>query len=152
MLRLHHRLLQRGLLAWARVARGMTLGVRALLVKDGQVLLVKHTYVPGWHLPGGGVEPGESFGEALRREVGEEAGAVLTGEPQLFALYRNRGRDHVALYVCREWERPRAPALPSFEIAASELYPLDRLPDDTTAATLARLREVIAGEPSSPDW
>jgi ADP-ribose pyrophosphatase YjhB (NUDIX family) len=130
----------------------MTLGVRALLVKDGNVILVRHTYVPGWHLPGGGVEPGESFGDALRREIDEEAGAVLTGAPELFGLYRNRGRDHVALYVCRDWERHRTLRLPNFEIAASELFPFDRLPEDATAATLARLREVFAGVPPSPDW
>ncbi len=152
---LHHRLMQRVHLAYSRLARGMTLGVRAVLLKDDQVVLVKHSYVPGWSFPGGGVEAGESLGEALEREIREEAGAVLTGAPQLFAIYRNgrmhRG-DHVALYVCRDWSCPQMPRLPNLEIVACEIFPLADLPADTTPATLARLREVMDGEPAASDW
>ncbi len=39
-----------------RFARGMTLGVRAVVLNgENRVFLVKHSYVTGWHLPGGGV-------------------------------------------------------------------------------------------------
>ncbi len=147
--------MQRGYLAYSRLARGMTLGVRAVLLKGNRVVLVKHTYVPGWHFPGGGVETGESLGEALEREIREEAGAALTGPPELFAIYRNaRGHraDHVALYVCREWEAREMPRLPNREIVACESFPADDLPDDVSPATRARLREVLAGEPPPADW
>ena len=63
-----------------RFARGMTLGVRAVVLDpDNRVFLVKHSYVSGWHLPGGGVEVGETFGDALRRELAEEGRIELTG-------------------------------------------------------------------------
>jgi ADP-ribose pyrophosphatase YjhB (NUDIX family) len=155
MLRLHHRLMLRGYLAYSRFTRGMTLGVRAVLLRNEQVVLVKHTYVPGWSLPGGGVERGESLGEALEREVREEVGAVLTGPPRLFAIYRNSGvhrGDHVALYVCRDWSQRESPRAPNLEIAACDLFPLSDLPADATPATSARIREVVGGAPPASDW
>jgi ADP-ribose pyrophosphatase YjhB (NUDIX family) len=153
-LKLRHRLLQRGLLAYGRFARGMTLGVRAMLLEGDRVLLVRHSYVPGWYFPGGGVESGESLGDALAREIEEEAGARLTAPPQLFAVYRNAradSRDHVALFVCRDWASP-LPRAPSREIVAAELFPLAALPAEATPATLARIREVIGGESPATDW
>jgi ADP-ribose pyrophosphatase YjhB (NUDIX family) len=155
MLKLHHRLLQRGLLAYSRASRGMTLGVRALLVRENHVLLVKHTYVPGWYLPGGGVEAGESVTEALRRELKEEAAAVLTGTPRLFAIYRNAvidPRDHVALFVCSDWDQDPIARVPNREILLAELFPLAHLPSGTTPATRARIAEVIDGESPAADW
>ena len=154
-LKLHHRLMQRGFLAVSRLTRGMTLGVRAMLIEDERVLLVKHTYVPGWYCPGGGVEPGESFREALVREMREEAGASLTGPEQLFGLYRNGAadpRDHVALYVCRAFERDAAFRAPTAEILALDFFPLSALPENVSRGTLARIREVHFGETPSADW
>lgn len=154
-LKLRHRVLQRGFLALGRFTRGMTLGVRAMLLKDGSVFLVRHSYVPGWYLPGGGVEAGESIAEALAREITEEAGAALTGPPQLFGVYRNRQadrRDHVALFVCRAWEQRSRPKVPNREIVAAALFPLDALPEATTPATRARLHEVLSAAPPAMDW
>ncbi|HSG96261.1 MAG TPA: NUDIX domain-containing protein, partial [Afifellaceae bacterium] len=103
------RLLNRALMMHGRFSRAMTLGVRAALLKDDHVILVRHSYTPGWYLPGGAVEAGESVYEALVREIGEETGAVLSKTPQLFGIYRNapvHRRDHVALFVCRNWHQP----------------------------------------------
>ena len=133
----------------------MTLGVRAMLLQGDAVLLVKHSYVPGWYFPGGGVEAGESLAEALTREIREEAGATLTGPPQLFGIYRNAkadSRDHVGFYVCRDWQRDASFKVPRREIVAAELFPLGRLPADATPATLARIGEVLRDEPPSADW
>src|SRR5204863_10159664 len=67
-----------------RFVRGMTLGVRGIVIDGaGAVFLVKHSYVAGWHLPGGGVEVGETVEEALARELGEEGNITLTGPPTL---------------------------------------------------------------------
>jgi 8-oxo-dGTP pyrophosphatase MutT (NUDIX family) len=90
-----------------RFARGMTLGVRAVVLdSDNRVFLVEHSYIAGWHLPGGGVEVGESFREALGRELLEEGRIEVTGEPVLLGIFFNSHvsrRDHVAVYVVRQF-------------------------------------------------
>jgi ADP-ribose pyrophosphatase YjhB (NUDIX family) len=138
-----------------RMSRGMTLGVRGLVL-DGQdrVFLVKHTYVSGWHLPGGGVEPGETVLDALARELKEEGNIELAATPTQFGIYFQPAvsqRDHVVLFVIRKFCQP-APPVPDNEIKAHGFFPRHALPPDTTRATRARIAEVTAGAPVSPQW
>lgn len=140
----------------ARFRRGMTLGVRAAIFDgQGQVFLVRHSYVPGWYLPGGGVEPGETLAVALDRELMEEGGIALDEPAQLFGLYLNREisrRDHVALFVSHRWQQTRPPRLPNLEIVDCGFFPPEALPEETTAATRRRLEEIRAGAALSPEW
>ena len=122
--------LQRLLHRYWRFSRGMTLGVRAaVLDADGRVFLVRHTYVPGWHLPGGGVEAGETALDALRRELAEEARIELAAEPPLYGVYFNAKasrRDHVLLYVVRNF-RILGAKTPDREIAEAGFFPVAAL-------------------------
>jgi 8-oxo-dGTP pyrophosphatase MutT (NUDIX family) len=151
------RLMRKVLHSYWRVSRGMTLGVRALVIDDEQrVFLIRHTYVRGWQLPGGGVEPGETLGEALARELREEGNIELDSlrPPVLFGMYFNRRvsrRDHVALFVVRAFMQPRPPAR-SYEIAAHGFFRLGDLPTDTTAGTRARIAEVMSSAPPDTVW
>src|SRR5262249_6204359 len=119
-----------------------------------RVFLIKHSYADGWHLPGGGVEPGETFLEALGRELREEGNIELSGRPPLHGIYFHplySNRDHVAIYLVREF-RQFAPPVPTHEIIGHGFFALDQLPDDTTTGTRARIAEVLHGAPKSQRW
>jgi ADP-ribose pyrophosphatase YjhB (NUDIX family) len=128
------------------------LGVRGLVFdSEGRVLLVRHTYVSGWYLPGGGVEAGESVAAALARELREEGGIELLGAPRLHGLFFNAKasrRDYVACYVVSDFRT--SPIRPNFEIAEARFFPVDAVPQDASPATRARLAEVLTGA-SVPD-
>jgi len=129
--------------------------VRAVVINDeGRVFLVKHTYIAGWHLPGGGVEPGETMLEALARELKEEGNIELTEPPILHGLFLNlriSRRDHVALFVVRHFRQP-APPLPDREIMAHGFFAPDALPADASPGTRARIAEVLKGGPMAQHW
>jgi len=148
-------LLRPALHVYWRWARGMTLGVRGLVIdSDKRIFLVTHTYVSGWQLPGGGVEPGETVAEALARELLEEGNIEIREPPVLHGIFFNSRvsqRDHVVLFVVRSFHQERAPA-PNREIAAHGFFSLDALPENTTKATRARIAEVTSGAPLSERW
>lgn len=50
------------------------IAVKAIIVKDGKVLLVKEQDDEWWSFPGGGIDYGESTEHALGRELPEELG------------------------------------------------------------------------------
>ena len=138
-----------------RFARSMTLGVRAVVLDgDNRVFLVKHSYVTGWHLPGGGVEVGETFRDALRRELAEEGRIELSGEPVLHGLFFNSHvsrRDHVAVYLIRHFRQDRLPE-PNREIVACGFFAAGALPADTTEGTRLRISEVLEGRTPMATW
>jgi len=141
--------------AYWRFSRGLTIGVRGLILdNEGRVFLVKHSYVAGWHLPGGGVEKGETLLAALARELREEGNIELNDTPVLHAIYFNRrisSRDHVALYVVRSF-RQTAPPKPNHEIIAHGFFAMQDLPADTSPATRQRIAEVVTGRIVSETW
>ena len=147
--------LRRAFHLYWRIARGMTLGVRGVVLDgDDKVFLVRHSYVAGWHLPGGGVEVGETFLEALRRELMEEGRIELTGEPVLHGLFFNghvSRRDHVAVYVVRQFRQDRLPK-PNHEIVECGFYDAGALPAETTRGTRLRIAEVLDGAAPIATW
>lgn len=136
-----------------RLSRPLTAGARVLVVNEvGHVLLVRHTYIEGWYLPGGGVDRGETMRAAAVREVWEEAGIVATGALSLFGLYANFKEfksDHIALFVLRDF---RQEARQSAEIAESGFFAPGALPDGTSAATRARIEEWSGGLQPPDHW
>jgi 8-oxo-dGTP pyrophosphatase MutT (NUDIX family) len=147
--------LRRLLHLYWRFTRGMTLGVRAVVLdRDDRVFLVRHSYVAGWHLPGGGVEVGETFGDALRRELAEEGRIELAGDPALHGIFLNSHvsrRDHVAVYLVRQFTQDRLPE-PNREIVACGFFDASALPAETTGGTRLRIAEVLQGKAPIATW
>lgn len=138
----------------ARMAARTTLGVRALVFDpSGRVLLLRHTYVPGWYFPGGGVEANETAQEAAEREILEETAVRLAAPPRLVSMHLNlrvSGRDHVAFFVGRtEAAQPRARR---GEIAEVGFFAPETLPEGVTGATRRRIDEVQAGTGPAREW
>jgi 8-oxo-dGTP pyrophosphatase MutT (NUDIX family) len=147
-------MIRRFLHLYWRFARGMTLGVRGVVLDaDGRVFLVRHGYTPGWHFPGGGVDPGESLNEALARELMEEGNLRVIGVPPLHGIFQNGAykRDHIAAFVVREFEWP-SPLPASWEIAEAAFFPLNKLPEGTSEGTRRRLEEILYGAPLGATW
>lgn len=140
--------------AWWRMRRSMTLGVRGVALDDqGHVLLVRHTYAPGWHLPGGGVESGEDAVYAITREMAEEGGVEATTAPALIGFFSNHANfpnDHIALYRFDAW-RP-CPPTSEGEIAERGFFAPNALPGGVTKGTRRRIAELFEGAPLSAHW
>lgn len=148
-------LLRRIFHAWFLLVRGMTLGVRAVVLDaDNRVFLVRHSYVSGWYLPGGGVDLGETMEHAMRRELKEEGDIDLTADAELHGIFLNSHvsrRDHVAVYVVRQFRQDRPPE-PNREIVECGFFAVTALPEETTPGTRQRIAEVLEGRPVIATW
>src|SRR6478672_1438124 len=129
-----------------RLRRGLTLGAQGVVI-DGndRVLLVRHSYRPGWFFPGGGVEWDEPIETALARELEEEVGVSLTGPAQLHGIFGNFASfpgDHIAVFVVRHWRR-KGDYHKLGEIAETSMFRVLDLPHETDMGTRARLKEIF---------
>jgi 8-oxo-dGTP pyrophosphatase MutT (NUDIX family) len=137
------------------VRKRLTVGVRAVLLDGEKVLLVRHTYLPGWQFPGGGVEPAETAEMAAARETMEETGYAVDGRPLLHGFFLNRiaggARDHVAVYVWREF-RSQHEFASNLEIAECGWFDVDGMPRDIEAGTARRLAEILGRTKPAAEW
>jgi 8-oxo-dGTP pyrophosphatase MutT (NUDIX family) len=132
--------------------RPMGLSVKLLLVQEGQVVLVQHSYQPGWHLPGGGVKRGETLEQAARREAREELGATLTDLRfwSIYTAFHEFKSDHLALFVSEDFTLTGES---DAEIERIEWFPLEQLPEDLGRSSLRRVDEFRRGHaPGAGRW
>ena len=139
-----------GLKAWiSPVAFGVT-----AIVDDeaGRVLLVRHSYQPGWHLPGGGVGAAEPPAEAVLRELREEVGLIASAAPELVGVFTRRigwVTNVIALYRVRG---ARIAFKPSAEIREILWADPRALPDGTVRGARRRLAEFTDKTAPAPYW
>lgn len=133
----------------------LSLGARLVAFDpEGRVFLVRHSYFPGLHFPGGAVDAGETCRQAVVREAHEEGGLTFDAVPDLFNIYRTGrrpGRDHLVLFVVRGVRQAR-PKPPNLEIIASGFYHPEDLPAAATTGTRRRLEEILFNLPPADTW
>jgi ADP-ribose pyrophosphatase YjhB (NUDIX family) len=138
-----------------RMRRGFTLGAQgAVIDAENRVLLVRHSYRPGWFFPGGGVEWGETLETALARELDEEVGVTLTEAATLHGMFSNFGNfpgDHIAVFVVRHWQR-RENYRKRGEISEARMFAWRDLPERVDQGTRARIAEIFDGAKQTPLW
>jgi ADP-ribose pyrophosphatase YjhB (NUDIX family) len=148
-------LLSRTIHTYFLMRRGLTLGVRAIVrSNDGKFLLVRHTYTPGWHFPGGGVEKGQTTEQALRNELQQETNLKIIGKPVMHGLFYNNSvskRDHVLAYYCDIQGGLEAKPT-SIEISEIGYFSYEDLPLDTDPGTVRRIREISFGDERTEVW
>jgi len=100
---------------------------QAVVLQDQQVLLVKRDNPRFWELPGGGMVPGETVEETVRREVQEETG-VHVEIVELLGWYERTGfQAHCSpVYVCRPCHGQPQPQ--DDDTVQVQYFPLQALP------------------------
>lgn len=151
-----YRIAGRAMRLYWKVVRPRTFGVRALLIDPaGRIALVRHHYVGGWYLPGGGVDKGESSEAAIRRELLEEVGLADVTVTGLLGIYHNRAEakdDHVVVFVAVVLDPAQLVAADPREIAEAGWFAADALPEGTSPATRRRIAEHVEGRHGFGSW
>lgn len=139
-----------------KIRRPLSLGAVAIVLDaEHKVLLVEHSYEPGWRLPGGGVAKGESVCDTIARELYEELGIACNVEPGAYlgTFYNNADakHDHITLFLVNEWEHDDSRRV-SYEIKRWGFFEHTSLPEGTTQSCRRRLAEFFSGASASPVW
>lgn len=135
------------------IFRPVRMGVRVVMLQDDKVWLIRHTYLSGWFMPGGGLKRNETLDEAARREAWEETGAEL-GDISLlgtFTSFIQWKTDHAVIFLCRDF---KITGRSDGEIAEMRAFPLDKLPEDTFSLHRKLLEALQHGEikPNFGTW
>ena len=135
------------------IFRPVHTGVRIVMIRGKEVLLIRQSYMPGWFMPGGGVKRGETLEAAARREAMEEVGATL-GDLRLMGTYTNFGEwktDHNIVFIADTFELS---GHSDHEVSEIRFFPLDQLPEGLWPGHRRRLEEFRAGiqSPTYGEW
>lgn len=119
---------------------------------EGRLLLVRHTYMPGWYFPGGGVNRGEPARVAVQRELREEIGLQDFATCELFGLYTRKHFWTTNVIALFHIKGATFDFKPNFEIAEAKFFLLDTPPKGIGPGPLRRFAEFKGEAPKSDYW
>jgi 8-oxo-dGTP pyrophosphatase MutT (NUDIX family) len=137
---MYFKILYFGFKVYCFIFRPVRMGVRIMMIQDNEVLLIRHTYLPGWFMPGGGSKRHETLEQAARREAREETGAELLNISLLgiFSSFVQWKTDHTTVFLCKDF---KITGKSDGEIAEMRRFSLDALPENTFASHRKLLEE-----------
>jgi 8-oxo-dGTP pyrophosphatase MutT (NUDIX family) len=113
---------------WTVVGRAPT-GVKCVILRGDDVLLVRHTYGPRrWELPGGTKRPREAPEQTARRETREEIGADIADWTEIEPLATKLRRARLNLHAFVARVEQLEPETDGVEIAQARFFPVAALP------------------------
>lgn len=150
---MYYKFLYFGYKVYCFLLRPIRMGVRVLMLEGDKVWMIRHTYMPGWHLPGGGLKKWETLDEAARREAREETGAEL-GMISLLGTFTGMIQwktDHTIVFLCRDF---KITGKSDGEIAEVRAFSLNELPEHTFSPHRRLLERFRKGEfePNYGKW
>lgn len=117
------------LVSWSWLFRPHTRGVKCLIARGDELLLVRHSYGPGeWDIPGGFCRRGEDFAAAARREAAEELGVNGAAWTRLGELERRTNGRHEKIQGFRAELAGEQPRVRSAEVLDVRWFDRARLP------------------------
>ena len=125
-----------------KIFKPQTNGVRAILVKDNKILLVKHSYSDSWFLPGGGMKKGETFHQAIKRELFEELG-ISVENLKLHGIYNNFQEGKIDLIFVFSSYSFSTPTKSDAEIESFDMFDFENLPEKISPGTKRRIDEFL---------
>ena len=148
-------LLRRGLHLYWRFARGMTLGVRGIVVDGDDRCFSSSTAMSRAGIcPAAVSNPVRACstrcGGSWRRRDASRCWANRSWSAMFFNSHVSR-RDHVAVYLIRNFRQNRSPE-PNREIVACGFFEAGALPAETTAGTRLRISEALQGKRQIGTW
>lgn len=124
--------------------------VTLILYKDGKVLLQKRQDNGTWAIHGGGIDPGETYIEALNREIKEELNIVpvnpvlfgIYSGKKLYNIYPNKDEVYVLNHVffCEEYDGNLS--FNDGEVLETKWFRIDELPDNILGVDIPMLNDI----------
>lgn len=129
---------------YRRVMRLSSVGVKAIVLKEGTLLLVQQRWEDIWDLPGGLPHAGETLENAVRREVYEESGVHVHSLAEISVTYRTKAKlrnGWIVIFMANEWTQGGVPW--SLEIKRRAFFKLEDLPSNMPFQTRAQMSELL---------